>query len=90
MLARLGTEAEDGIDALLSQALAYERRAVDSLTGFLVWLETDDMEIKRQMDSADLFAWYSQAVAEALEQIDTLEFRRIHKAALGQLGQLAA
>lgn len=52
MLARLGSEAEDGIDALLSQALAYERRAVDSLTGFLVWLETDDMEIKRQMDSA--------------------------------------
>lgn len=52
MLARLGSEAEDGIDALLSQAMAYERRAVDSLTGFLVWLETDDMEIKRQMDSA--------------------------------------
>ncbi|HEY9040284.1 MAG TPA: double-strand break repair helicase AddA [Roseovarius sp.] len=52
MLARLGAEAEDGIDALLSQAMAYERRAVDSLTGFLVWLETDDMEIKRQMDSA--------------------------------------
>ena len=45
-------EAEDGIDALLSQAMAYERNAVDSLTGFLVWLETDDLEIKRQMDSA--------------------------------------
>ncbi len=52
LLARLGTEAEDGIDALLSQAMAYEQRAVDSLTGFLVWLETDDLEIKRQMDSA--------------------------------------
>ena len=52
MLARLGAEAEDGIDALLSQALAYEQKAVDSLTGFLVWLETDDLEIKRQMDAA--------------------------------------
>jgi ATP-dependent helicase/nuclease subunit A len=52
LLSRLGTEAEDGIDALLSQAMAYEQRAVDSLTGFLVWLETDDLEIKRQMDSA--------------------------------------
>ncbi|WP_306153238.1 double-strand break repair helicase AddA [Roseovarius sp. MMSF_3281] len=52
LLARLGSEAEDGIDALLSQAMAYEQRAVDSLTGFLVWLETDDLEIKRQMDSA--------------------------------------
>ncbi|MEI4233459.1 double-strand break repair helicase AddA [Roseovarius sp. D22-M7] len=52
LLARLGREAEDGIDALLSQAIAYEQRAVDSLTGFLVWMETDDLEIKRQMDSA--------------------------------------
>ncbi len=52
LLARLGAEAEDGIDALLTQALAYEQRAVDSLTGFLVWMETDDLEIKRQMDSA--------------------------------------
>jgi ATP-dependent helicase/nuclease subunit A len=52
LLSRLGSEAEDGIDALLSQAMAYEQRAVDSLTGFLVWLETDDLEIKRQMDSA--------------------------------------
>src|SRR6056297_2522659 len=52
LLARLGHEAEDGIDALLSQAMAYEQRAVDSLTGFLVWMETDDLEIKRQMDSA--------------------------------------
>ena len=52
LLARLGEEAEDGIDALLSQALAYERNAVPSLTGFLVWMETDDLEIKRQLDSA--------------------------------------
>jgi ATP-dependent helicase/nuclease subunit A len=52
LLARLGREAEDGIDALLSQAMAYEQCAVDSLTGFLVWMETDDLEIKRQMDSA--------------------------------------
>ncbi|SLN43824.1 ATP-dependent helicase/nuclease subunit A [Roseovarius litorisediminis] len=52
LLARLGAEAEDGIDALLSQAMAYEQRTVDSLTGFLVWMETDDLEIKRQMDSA--------------------------------------
>src|SRR6056297_216641 len=52
LLARLGTEAEDGIDALLAQAMAYEGSAVSSLTGFLVWMETDEMEIKRQMDSA--------------------------------------
>ena len=52
LLGRLGAEAEDGIDALLSQALAYERSAIPSLTGFLVWMETDDLEIKRQMGSA--------------------------------------
>lgn len=52
LLARLGAEAEDGIDELLSQALAYERNEVPSLTGFLTWLQTDDVEVKRQMDSA--------------------------------------
>ncbi len=52
LLARLGPEAEDGIDALLSQALAYERTDVPSLTGFLTWLQTDDVEVKRQLDSA--------------------------------------
>lgn len=51
LLARLGLEAEDGIDAMLAQALAYEQNAIPSLTGFLVWLETDDLEIKRQMES---------------------------------------
>jgi ATP-dependent helicase/nuclease subunit A len=52
LLARLGPEAEDGIDALLSQALAYEQSEVPSLTGFLVWMENDDLDIKRQIDSA--------------------------------------
>jgi ATP-dependent helicase/nuclease subunit A len=51
LLARLGPEAEDGIDALLSQALAYESTGVPSLTGFLTWMETDDLEVKRQMDA---------------------------------------
>ena len=48
---RLGIEAEDGIDELLSQALAYERSNVPSLTGFLVWLATDEVEVKRQPES---------------------------------------
>ncbi len=51
LLARLGPEAEDGIDALLAQALAYESASVPSLTGFLSWMETDEVEIKRQMES---------------------------------------
>jgi len=52
LISRLGAEAEDGIDQFLSQALAYERMEVPSLTGFLTWLSTDDVEVKRQADSA--------------------------------------
>ncbi|WP_370399654.1 double-strand break repair helicase AddA [Sulfitobacter sp. JB4-11] len=52
LLARLGPEAEDGIDAMLAQALSYERTEVPSLTGFIEWLRTDDLEIKRKIDSA--------------------------------------
>ncbi|SEN12255.1 DNA helicase/exodeoxyribonuclease V, subunit A [Loktanella fryxellensis] len=51
LLARLGSEAEDGIDALLAQALAYESDNVPSLTGFLAWMDTDDLTVKRQMDA---------------------------------------
>ncbi len=52
LLARLGPEAEDGINAMLSQALGYERNEIPSLTGFLEWMQTDDLEIKRQIDSS--------------------------------------
>lgn len=51
LLSRLGQEAVDGIDALLSQALSYEGSSVPSLTGFLTWMQSDALEIKRQMDS---------------------------------------
>ncbi|MBL4768454.1 MAG: double-strand break repair helicase AddA [Rhodobacteraceae bacterium] len=68
LLGRLGTEAEDGIDALLSQALAYERSSVPSLTGFLIWMETDDLDVKRQMGSAgDLIRVMTVHGAKGLE-----------------------
>lgn len=51
LIARLGAEAEEGIDEMLSQALAYEQGEVPSLTGFLLWLDADDITIKRQVDS---------------------------------------
>jgi ATP-dependent helicase/nuclease subunit A len=50
LLTRLGVEAEDAIDALLAEALAYERGRVPSLTGFLAWMEGEGVEVKRQMD----------------------------------------
>lgn len=51
LVARLGPEAEDGIDELLSQALSYESSETPSLTGFLVWLTGDDVEVRRQPGS---------------------------------------
>ena len=51
LLGQLGPEAAEGIDALVSQSLAYEGGSVPNLTGFLVWLDADDLEIKRQMDN---------------------------------------
>ena len=50
ILARLGDEAEDGIDALLDLALKYEQVEAPTLTGFLEWMDSDDVEIKRQFD----------------------------------------
>ena len=68
LLERLGPEAEDGIDALLNQSLAFERMEVPSLTGFLVWMQTDDVEVKRQMDSAgDLIRVMTVHGAKGLE-----------------------
>ncbi len=52
LLSRLGPEAEDGIDAFLAQALAYERASVPSLTGFLVWMEGGEVEVKRRLDAS--------------------------------------
>ena len=52
LIGRLGPEAQDGIDELLSQALSYESSETPSLTGFLVWLSGDDVEVRRQPGSA--------------------------------------
>ena len=52
LIAQLGPEAEEGIDEILSQAMGYEQGEIPSLTGFLLWLDADDVMIKRQVDSA--------------------------------------
>jgi ATP-dependent helicase/nuclease subunit A len=53
LVARLGTEAEDGIDALLDQALAYEQAEAPSLTGFLAWMDREEVAVKRRSEGAD-------------------------------------
>ena len=51
LVERLGLEAEDGINELLNQALAYEQSEVPSLTGFLMRARAEDVSVKRQIDS---------------------------------------
>lgn len=52
LIARLGPDCEEAIDALLAEALVYEQADVPSLTGFLEWMRADEVEIKRQAESA--------------------------------------
>ncbi|MEM9098349.1 MAG: double-strand break repair helicase AddA, partial [Pseudomonadota bacterium] len=51
LIARLGVEAEDPIDELLAQAIAYEGRETPSLHGFLSWIEAGDIALKREMET---------------------------------------
>ncbi|MEM9583858.1 MAG: double-strand break repair helicase AddA [Pseudomonadota bacterium] len=68
LMARLGPEAEEGIVALLDQALQYELTEAPTLTGFLTWLKTDDVTIKREMDSdSDLIRVMTVHGAKGLE-----------------------
>lgn len=52
LVARLGAEAEDPIDEFINLALAYQRRHVPSLQGFLHWLRAGEIEIKRDLDQS--------------------------------------
>lgn len=51
-LRRLGPEANDALDEFLELALSYEMREAASLQGFMHWLRSADIEIKRDMDVA--------------------------------------
>ncbi len=50
ILRRLGHEANDALDEFLELALGYERKAPASLHGFMAWLRTADLEVKRDME----------------------------------------
>ncbi|MEM9715121.1 MAG: double-strand break repair helicase AddA [Pseudomonadota bacterium] len=52
LMARLGKEVEDPLNELLAQALRFEQIAIPELTGFLEWFSSGEVEIKRDLDSA--------------------------------------
>ncbi|WP_373505229.1 double-strand break repair helicase AddA [Aestuariivirga sp.] len=49
-VSRLGSEANDAIDALLDRALDYEEASGTSLAGFANWFAAGEIEIKRNME----------------------------------------
>ncbi|MEM6487622.1 MAG: UvrD-helicase domain-containing protein, partial [Pseudomonadota bacterium] len=52
LLARLGAEAEDAIDELLTQALVYEGQGAPTLTGFIAWFDGAEIQAKRELAQA--------------------------------------
>ncbi|MCA3561195.1 MAG: double-strand break repair helicase AddA [Aestuariivirga sp.] len=50
IVSRLGSEANDAIDAFLDRALDYEEAHGASLSGFVNWFEAGEIEIKRNME----------------------------------------
>ncbi|ONF97552.1 double-strand break repair helicase AddA [Sphingomonas jeddahensis] len=52
LLARLGDEARDPIDELLSAALEFETSATPSLQRFLDWFDRGEVEVKREAEGA--------------------------------------
>ena len=68
ILARLGPEAVDLIDAFLNLALDYEQRETPTLQGFLHWFTSADTEIRRDMDqSGDVIRIMTVHGAKGLE-----------------------
>ncbi|QNE31197.1 double-strand break repair helicase AddA [Sphingomonas sp. NBWT7] len=52
LLARLGEEARDPIEELLSAALEFESTATPSLQRFLDWFDRGEVEVKREAEGA--------------------------------------
>jgi len=50
IVSRLGSEANDAIDAFLDRALDYEEAQGTSLAGFVNWFQAGEIEIKRNME----------------------------------------
>ncbi|WP_199553321.1 double-strand break repair helicase AddA [Sandaracinobacteroides hominis] len=51
LVARLGPEANDPLDELLLQALAFEARHPPALAAFLAWIEAEGSDVKRDSEA---------------------------------------
>lgn len=50
---RLGKDCEDAIDEFINLTLDFEREHIPSLQSFVEWFETDEVEIKRDLEQND-------------------------------------
>ena len=66
-LARLGAEAGDAIDEFMSLALDHDRNAAPSLAAFIHEVETLELTVKRDMESADVVRVMTVHAAKGLE-----------------------
>lgn len=55
-VARIGHEAEDGLDEFINLTLAFEREHAPSLQLFVDWIEKDEVEIKRELEQSQIDA----------------------------------
>lgn len=55
-VARLGFEAEDGLDEFLNLCLDFEQSHVPAMQLFIDWMEKDEVEIKRELEQSNVDA----------------------------------
>ena len=53
---RLGLEAKDAIDEFMNLALSFEANHIPNLQNFIAWIESSDIEVKRELEQNDLNA----------------------------------
>lgn len=53
LISKLGYEINDPLDEFLNKTLEYEKLHSVSMQSFLSWIESDDIEIKRDLEQAD-------------------------------------
>ncbi len=55
-VARIGYEAEDGIDEFMNLCLDFEKDHVPSMQLFVEWIAKDEVEIKRELEQSEIDA----------------------------------
>ncbi len=50
---RIGIEVEDALDEFINLTLDYERRNIPSLQGFIAWISSSSIDIKRETEQKD-------------------------------------